>query len=415
VSARRHAALGLAAALLAALLAPPAGAALEEYSSFNLASQEEDDESLLDHVLTRFPVEWRDEWRGAPQAFRSAQGCLTSGEWFLVNELKVRTPLGVRARFDLGLAQTHSNEQDFDVLSFGFRFPTRYGTAVAEFMPSYDKSRQDLALSAEWGSDTSAFALRATWGVEDVFNNLWAFRQTRVGRLSEPYLRHPYEPALRVAARGASWRAEAGGRWMTPGTKAVAPGDDSGEYRRESLWGTIAWARVEARALGAAWEVATTNQQVATTDAPESRPLENRYDFRRKGSVEVAARRDLGPRLGAQARWILQERAHRWGEGIGPGAFDGIDRLTQAELAWRMAPRVTWRLGGMLDRITIARRGVTPMQSYGSRTESRAYLGLQARFGRVVLQALEGIELDPEPYDVWLVHDKGFLHLQTTF
>jgi hypothetical protein len=28
---------------------------------------------------------------------------------------------------------------------------------------------------------------------------------------------------------------------------------------------------------------------------------------------------------------------------------------------------------------------------------------------------IEGIELDPEPYDVWLVHDKGFLQMQTRF
>jgi hypothetical protein len=27
----------------------------------------------------------------------------------------------------------------------------------------------------------------------------------------------------------------------------------------------------------------------------------------------------------------------------------------------------------------------------------------------------EGIELDDEGYEVWFVHDKGFLHLQTTF
>jgi hypothetical protein len=33
----------------------------------------------------------------------------------------------------------------------------------------------------------------------------------------------------------------------------------------------------------------------------------------------------------------------------------------------------------------------------------------------VSLQAIEGIELDHEPYDVWFIHDKGFLHLQTTF
>jgi hypothetical protein len=31
------------------------------------------------------------------------------------------------------------------------------------------------------------------------------------------------------------------------------------------------------------------------------------------------------------------------------------------------------------------------------------------------LQASEGVELDAEPYEVSFHHDKGFLHLQTTF
>ena len=33
----------------------------------------------------------------------------------------------------------------------------------------------------------------------------------------------------------------------------------------------------------------------------------------------------------------------------------------------------------------------------------------------LVLQEQYGIELDPEPYEVWWVHDKGFLQLQATF
>ena len=37
------------------------------------------------------------------------------------------------------------------------------------------------------------------------------------------------------------------------------------------------------------------------------------------------------------------------------------------------------------------------------------------RFGRVSLQVVEGLELDREPYEVWAVHDKGFVQLQTTF
>lgn len=398
-----------------ALAARDARAGMEEYSTFDVEAQEEDDESLLDHLLTRHPLEWRDEWEHAAQAFRSAQGCLTSGQWFLQNELKLRTPLGQRARFDLGLTQTHSNETDFDYLRFGFRFPTRFGTPGAEFLPSYDKSRQDLLVLYEAGADTGAFLLQAVWGFEDLFNNLWAFRQTRVGQVSEPYLRHPYEPRLRLAGRGRAWRAEAGGRWMTPGRKLVAPTDDATEYHEQALWGTLAWASIEAGALGTVLEAATTNQQVATTAAPQSRPLENRYEFRRKWSVELSARRELPARLGVLARWIYQERDARYGVGIGPGAFGAVDRLAQAELTWRAAPRVALRLGGMIDAITVAKRGATPWDTYGSRHESRGYLGITARFGRVVVQGIEGFELDREAYDVWGVHDKGFVHLQTTF
>ena len=69
----------------------------------------------------------------------------------------------------------------------------------------------------------------------------------------------------------------------------------------------------------------------------------------------------------------------------------------------------------MFDRITVANEGMPYLQTYGTRNESRAFVGLSARFGRVSIHAVEGIELDPEPYEVWLVHDKGFLHLQATF
>jgi hypothetical protein len=73
------------------------------------------------------------------------------------------------------------------------------------------------------------------------------------------------------------------------------------------------------------------------------------------------------------------------------------------------------RVGAMHDRVTISQIGPYHPTSYGTRVESRAYVGLSARIGRVWVSGVEGIELDPEPYDVWFVHDKGFLHLQATF
>ena len=58
---------------------------------------------------------------------------------------------------------------------------------------------------------------------------------------------------------------------------------------------------------------------------------------------------------------------------------------------------------------------MTNQLTYGTRNESRLYLGLTMRFARVVVHAVEALELDPEPYEVWGWHDKGFLSLQTHF
>ena len=72
--------------------AAPARASTEEFSSFDVERPEEDDESVLDHLLARPPAEWRDEWERAPQAFRTSQGCFTSGQWYTDNAAQARVP-----------------------------------------------------------------------------------------------------------------------------------------------------------------------------------------------------------------------------------------------------------------------------------------------------------------------------------
>ncbi|OGF04779.1 MAG: hypothetical protein A2W00_00635 [Candidatus Eisenbacteria bacterium RBG_16_71_46] len=401
---------------VAAPLAPaPARAGMEEWSTFSVEAQEEDDESLLDHYLTRMPRVWRDEWERAPQALRTAQGCLTSGQWFIDTDLKLRSPLGRRARFGLDLRQSETDNASFDYLDFSFKFPTRFGTPGAMFRPLHDKSRQDFALTWEAGDDTAGTQVQAAFTFEDMFNNLWAFRQTRVGDDSEPYDRHPYEPALRWVTRGEGLRAEIAGRWLTPSTKRVLNSVSGGGDRLGTLWGTLGYASIEARALGLEWEAVGIDQQAASTDRPFADPTVDGYDFRRKWSGEIALRRSLHPRVTAEARWLYQRRTQDHRPPLGPATFDAIDRTFVFETTVRVAPTLAARLGGIYDRITVAQTGAWRAFTYGTRNESRAYLGLIARFGRVSVQGVEGIELDPEPYDVWLVHDKGFLQLQTTF
>src|SRR5207253_1586150 len=95
----------LAAALALGVVCAPAAAraGTEEFSTFSVERQEEDDESVLDHMLSRAPRDWRAEWERAPLAFRTQQGCLTSGQWLVHNDLKLETALGARARFGVQL------------------------------------------------------------------------------------------------------------------------------------------------------------------------------------------------------------------------------------------------------------------------------------------------------------------------
>jgi len=396
-------------------LGTAARAGTEEFSTFDVLAQEEDDESLLDHYLTRQPREWRTEWERAPQAIRTSQGCLTSGEWFIDTDLKLRSSLGRSAQFGLDLRQSESDVASYDYLDFSFRFPTRFGTPGVMFRPLHEKSRQDFAFTWQAGSDTSATQVQAAFTLEDVLNNFWAFRQTRVGDQSEPYHRHPYEPALRVVSRHARWRAEMSGRYLTPSVRRVVANAGTMTPRIATLWGTFGTASLEVQGLGLDWELRTSNHQAKSTDQPIDFSTGDHHNYRRSWSTEMALRRRITPKLASEVHWLYQERDQHYGPPVGPARFLSINRMLVFESSYRLTPSWAVRAGGIYDRISINSAGNLPLNYYGSRRESRAFIGLSARFGRVTVAAIESMELDTEPYDVWLVHDKGFLHLQTTF
>jgi hypothetical protein len=404
-------------AILATLaIARPVGAVVEEFSTFSAEEQEHDDESLLDHMLARMPLAWRDEWERSPLALRSAQGCLTSGKWYNQTDLKLSAPLGGRARFAFAIRENESDRVDYHYMDLSIHVATRFGTAGWLFRPSRDKSSQDMALMWDVGADTSAFQIQAVFGLEDVFNNFWEFRQANTGGRGEPYVRHPWEPGLRMVVRRPSLRVEAGGRYLTPSTKRLINNYGNRDLDEvQTLWGTLAWASVEARALGIDWEVRSTNHQASTTEHPLATPLPDGGDFRRQWSIETAVRRQIAPRLAAEARWLYQERTQVHAPPIDPPRFEGIDRVLQVETIWTVTPSVWARVGGLHNRITLQESAITAPFSFGTRTESRAYVAGIARFGRMSLQITEAIELDHEPYNVWAVHDKGFVHVQTTF
>jgi hypothetical protein len=404
------------AALLALAAHPPrAVAGTEEWSTFDPEAQESDDESTIDHFLTRPQRAWRDEWERSSQAFRTSQGCLTSGQWFIRSDLKLRTALGNRAEFRLLLRQSETDAESFNYTDLQFRFPTHWGTPGAWFRPIYDKSRQDFSLTWDVGADTTAEQLQLAFTIEDVFNNLWAFRQTQVGGLSEPYERRPYEPGVRWVSRHDRLRAEVAGRWLTPSRKRVIDYAQPVPDRVQTIWGTIGEASFELRLAGLECDLSADNQQAFSTDAPVDGSSPVLGNFRRRWTLEAALRGTVTPTLVAELRYLYQERDALRGTLYGPSQFGALDRVVQGELRWQLRPAVAGRAGGMFDRVNVGESGPYHPFSYGTRNESRAYLGLDLRFGKVTVAGVEGIELDPEKYDVWLWHDKGFLAMQATF
>lgn len=405
----------IALALLLAVCAAPARASTEEFSSFDVERSEENDESVIDHLLVRPPAEWREEWERAPQAARTSQGCFTSGQWYTDNQLKLVSPLGRHARFGLRFDQLESGPVTYENFELWFLFPQRAGTLGVMFRPYYDKSRHDFALTWELGADTTRNQLKLVYGFEDLFNNLWVWRQTRVGGSSAPYDQHPWEPAFKAALRRPRWRLETDGRWLTTARKRVNLNRGPDPGRALSLWGTWGSAALEARALGVTWMARTENRQACSTDQPIDLSAGDARKSRRVWQVELAARRTAWRGVAVEGRWLYVDRMQSYRPPLADGRFHAIDRVIQLEARWAARTNLAVRLGGLFDHASVGKSGETGYAAQDTRIESRAYFGFVARFGRVSLSGIESIELDPELYEVWNHHDKGFLALQTTF
>ena len=409
----RPAAIGLALLLLLTGVRP-SHASYEEFQTFDVGRQEEDDENLLDHVLVMSPEDWLDEWRTSPRAFRSLQGCFTSGQWYIDNELKLRVPMGDTTYMDLNIRDVSDDESVYGWTQFDLRFPVA-GTGLwgLRFRPTFDKSRQDVAVMYDRGNERSRFQLSAVMGFEDLFNKLWALRQTRVGDDAEPYEKHPFEPALRLAWRGAGPHAEIAGTWLTPARKRIDTRDPA-LRRHERLWGTKSNATVS-QAVGP-WTAAVRAQmaQVSKFAVWEQR-LGDHHEFARRWRIELLLSRQLTPRVRFTARGFYQERTQLYRPPLGNGALSIIDRMPMVELSFPMRSDWNGRAGLMRSRITVVDDSRSSVFTWGTRVESRAFISIGKQFGRVRVQGTECIELDHEKYSVAFHHDKGFVHIQTSF
>ena len=224
---------------------------------------------------------------------------------------------------------------------------------------------------------------------------------------------HPYEPSFVVVSRGTHHRVEVAGTWLTTSSRKIVDPDPliAGST---TLRGTA--AHVYAQRTDGAWtSLARFEHQAARSTQAVTALAGDGLEDRTRWSAELAVRRRLAPRWRLEGGYLYMRRAEDWRPPLGNGTFAALDRVGHAELAWQVRDGWSASTGLLYDRIGVAQSGAPPGFTYGSRKEARATLGLQARFGKVRLQGTEGIQLSTKPYPVTFHHDKGFLHLQTTF
>ncbi len=404
----------LFACVFSSLVATRARASYEEFSTLDVAREEEDDENLLDHVLVQPPADWRAEWRDAKGAFRTSEGCFTSGQWYLDHELKVKIPMGDTTYMDLGIHEVSDDESTYGWTQFDLRFPIHHtGLWGLRFRPTFDKSRQDLGFMWDHGTGSTPLQIQAVMGMEDIFNKFWALRQVRVGDESEPYLRHPYEPALRVAWRGAGPQFETSVKWLTPSRKHFLTHDPT-QRRVENLWGLKHDATLSQH-VGDYVGAVRFEQVQASSFAYWEQQSGDHHLYRRRWRGEAQLTRPVGEHGSLSLRYFYQERTQVWRPPYLNTALGVIDRMPMIEGSFRAKWNLGMRVGFMRNRITVVDNGGVPVFTWGTRVETRAFFCLQKQFGRVRIQGTEGIELDHEYYQVAFHHDKGFIHIQTTF
>jgi len=396
--------------------ASPARASTEEFSTFSCEAQEEDDESLIDHIQARMPESWAQEWARGGQRFRSSQGCLTSGQWFMQTELNLAAPIGKTSLFGFDLRQRLSDDWSVDYYDLTFRRTIgKTGFIGWLLRPFHDKSLQDMGPFWSFGSDSTGLRVRGAFVLEDVFNNLWAFRQRRVGELSEPYLKHPFEPSLELGWAGRSTRLALGGTWLTPSVKQleVVPGEPEALY---GLWGGVGSFSADLGRAPWRWHLDAWNEQVRETHGAADGTLET-VNYRRQWRTETRLAADLGRRTTITGTFLYGERFQDYTPAPQPTLFASIDRMVEIRGDMVLSSRVSANVGLMREHLVIDQEGslVGRITSPGTRYEDRALLGVEARFGNLWVAATEGLELDHEPYQVWFIHDKAFFQLMARF
>jgi hypothetical protein len=218
---------------------------------------------------------------------------------------------------------------------------------------------------------------------------------------------------MKLVWRGRGPRFETNAKWLTASAKQFLTRDTT-QRRVEELWGVKNDADLS---QGFGRYLATVRYEMvqASRFSHFTIPNGDHHLYARRWRTDGTLMRSLGEHASVSLRYFYQERTQVYRPPISNVTQNVIDRMPMVESSFLLTHTLGMRVGFMRNRITVDNPGGTPTGTYGTRVETRAFFCLRKKFGKVWIQGTECIELDKEPYPVTFHHDKGFVHIQTTF
>ena len=260
--AMRRAAVALT--LLASLAAVPAArGSTEEFSSFDVCGRRRTTRAAGSPARPAAAA-WRDEWERSPLAFRTSQGCFTSGQWYIARPAAARTASGAARASRSSSTRVGERPARLRIPRLLVAVPAALGTLGVMFRPS----------------TTSPAGLRPALGAGRRHPGISAAGWLRVrGPVQQP-LGLPADPrrrerrALRTApvrARPQAARAGDAGAprsWAAGSRRRASTSTPPPPTRRAGAdaVGHVGRRRRGGRALGVTWLARAEDRQARSTD-----------------------------------------------------------------------------------------------------------------------------------------------------
>ncbi len=410
-------------AVLLSISSCVAAADMSEFETWRMDVQDTDDEYPLDHLFSLFGEDWQRDWRSAEQGMRLSNSCGTHEKWEIGIEAKLRRDLG--GRFDIAYAyrktDAFSHRIEWNEIALAWHGLNEHAIGFY-YRPRFAKADHDLGLRYDWRPKKGQ-----GFGID---LNLQRFVGNRIAkkRSIEAEERWIYDKLPRFLSAWAAIGGENGGR-LALDAGLLLPTER--KHHPPAIWLPDpdylhklegARLRLDVRSpmlgawrglLGAGWK----RGRDETIPLVERVVLAKRID-RKTLWLRPKLQRDLNERWSASLLFEYRERFEdSEGEDLPDEGYHyaARSRSWQAGLAWRVNDRFRMDFGYAGSGIDVRPGGdpdwIGEEYRHFDRDENRLYLTLDYRWKGVALLFTETFELDEEPYDSFLFHDKSFFQI----